>query len=269
MLKANEVTCALVSDLHLDFEDINDEMFSTVADILIIAGDTVEVRDVARKNRYAQFFKRCSENFEHVLVICGNHEYYHGAIPKSTEKFREFLKPWPNIHLLQNETFQFKGITFIGATLWTDIGKRDPIGVHNAGDLMNDFRGTIRKSDMDFLRFTPSDSIREHSISLEFFREQVKTAPGDVVVISHHAPSSLSIDARYRDQHYDNMCYYSDLSEFILNRNKIKVWCHGHVHNLFDYQIGECRVLCNPRGYPGERPSRLPPFSPVTFSIPV
>lgn len=29
------------------------------------------------------------------------------------------------------------------------------------------------------------------------------------------------------------------------------LWVHGHVHESFDYWIGRCRVVCNPRGYPG------------------
>jgi hypothetical protein len=45
--------------------------------------------------------------------------------------------------------------------------------------------------------------------------------------------------------------YHSDLSEFILDRPGIKLWTHGHTHELFDYMIGSTRVVCNPRGYDG------------------
>ena len=27
------------------------------------------------------------------------------------------------------------------------------------------------------------------------------------------------------------------------------LWVHGHTHDSFDYQVGNCRVVCNPRGY--------------------
>ena len=27
------------------------------------------------------------------------------------------------------------------------------------------------------------------------------------------------------------------------------LWIHGHIHESFDYDVGNCRVLCNPRGY--------------------
>jgi hypothetical protein len=45
--------------------------------------------------------------------------------------------------------------------------------------------------------------------------------------------------------------YASDLSEFILDNPEIKFWTHGHMHDPSDYMIGDCRVICNPRGYVG------------------
>jgi hypothetical protein len=30
---------------------------------------------------------------------------------------------------------------------------------------------------------------------------------------------------------------------------------NGHLHNSSDYQLGKCRVICNPRGYPGRNRS--------------
>jgi len=37
----------------------------------------------------------------------------------------------------------------------------------------------------------------------------------------------------------------------MLDNSNIKLWTHGHTHYPFDYQIGECRIVCNPRGYDG------------------
>lgn len=68
------------------------------------------------------------------------------------------------------------------------------------------------------------------------------------MVVGHHAPSHLSVDELYRGQS-TNYAYYSDLSEFILDRPQIKLWVHGHTHNKFDYNIGDTRIVCNPRGY--------------------
>ena len=48
-----------------------------------------------------------------------------------------------------------------------------------------------------------------------------------------------------------NGAFHSDLSSFIMDRPQIKLWTHGHMHNVSDYMIGEIRVVCNPRGYIG------------------
>jgi hypothetical protein len=61
--------------------------------------------------------------------------------------------------------------------------------------------------------------------------------------------------------------YSSDLEQFILDYPQIKVWTHGHTHDTFDYMIGQCRVICNPRGYVGYE-ERAQEFDPtIGFDI--
>jgi predicted phosphodiesterase len=55
----------------------------------------------------------------------------------------------------------------------------------------------------------------------------------------------------YQNDTYMNGGYASDL-EHMMNPN-IKLWLHGHTHTPFDYEVNGTRVVCNPRGYPGER----------------
>lgn len=69
-----------------------------------------------------------------------------------------------------------------------------------------------------------------------------------IVVVTHHAPSEQSISVVYRNDIL-NPAFASNLENFILDRPNIKLWCHGHIHSASDYKIGECRVICNPRGY--------------------
>jgi Icc-related predicted phosphoesterase len=54
-----------------------------------------------------------------------------------------------------------------------------------------------------------------------------------------------------------NGAYASDLSELILDTQPA-VWFHGHVHNSFDYLVGDTIVLCNPRGYVDQNPTFNP-----------
>jgi hypothetical protein len=59
----------------------------------------------------------------------------------------------------------------------------------------------------------------------------------------------MSIHEFYKNEYHVNGAYHSDLSNFILDRPQIKLWTHGHTHHAFDYMLGSCRIVCNPRGY--------------------
>jgi len=119
--------------------------------------------------------------------------------------------------------------------------------------MMNDFR--VIWYEAKARRFSPQDAFEEHFKFKQYISTVVEgKADQKFVVCGHHAPSHLSIHPRYGNDQIMNGGYYSDLSEFILDRPQIKIWTHGHTHHAFDYTIGETRVVCNPRGYIGHEP---------------
>jgi Icc-related predicted phosphoesterase len=69
-------------------------------------------------------------------------------------------------------------------------------------------------------------------------------------VISHHAPSIRSIP----DEYHNDLIYASFASnlENFIRETKPDFWIHGHVHEASDYFINQTRIICNPKGYPGE-----------------
>ncbi|NDB84196.1 MAG: hypothetical protein EB127_15990 [Alphaproteobacteria bacterium] len=71
------------------------------------------------------------------------------------------------------------------------------------------------------------------------------------VVVGHHAPSFSSVGVAYQNDTLMNGNFFTDLTEFIMDRPQIKLWIHGHMHNKSDYMIQSTRVVCNPRGYWG------------------
>ena len=100
--------------------------------------------------------------------------------------------------------------------------------------------------------FCPEDSVEDHKAMLTVIREAVAANPaGKFVVVGHHSPSKLSTKPQYQDDVIVNGAYSSDLSELMLDHPQICMWTHGHTHHEFDYMIGTCRVVCNPRGYDG------------------
>lgn len=262
---------ALCSDLHLEFEDINLQNTEN-AEVLILSGDIMIAQDMhdhgevsvrtaaviesmSRRQSVAQrfrdFLKRVSFQFPHVIYIAGNHEFYHGRWVGSLLHLREECDKFPNVYFLERDTKVINDVVFIGATLWTDCNKGDPLTLHALGSMMQDYN-LIRNDDLGYTKLRPAHSADRHRQTLQYFRHVLtNNKDNKCVIVGHHAPSSLSIADCYKDQTTMNGGYFSDLSEFILDHPQIKLWTHGHMHNTSDYIIGETRVVCNPRGYKG------------------
>ena len=273
----------IVSDLHLEFEDIflKNELG---ADVLVLSGDICVADDIRnqvlpalswdslpeegfgrgkRAMRYRDFFLRVSFQFPHVVYVMGNHEHYHGHFDVSRDTLQNMLDVMniQNVYILDNNTKDINGVRFVGGTLWTDCNKGDPLTQYHLESAMNDFR-VVRIKRENFRKFLPSRTITEHIRTKEYISTVLEGTPDDmpVVVCGHHAPSHMSIHDMYKHDTLMNGGYASDLSEFILDRPKIKLWTHGHMHQSFDYMIGDCRVVCNPRGYHDENRSFDPNF---------
>jgi hypothetical protein len=155
--------------------------------------------------------------------------------------------------LLDRDTKLIDDVHFIGGTMWTDCNKGDALTLYHLEQCMNDFR-VIRIASENFKKFLPARTVKEFINTRDYFKTVISNLPEDakVVICSHHAPSHLSIHEIYKNETLMNGGYSTDMSEFILDRPRIKVWTHGHMHNNFDYLVGDTRVICNPHGYPGE-----------------
>lgn len=253
----------LISDLHLEFGDLE----LPGGEVLILAGDACESRTLSnyryssnntlgfspsgkRLDRAARFFNEECTKYDHVLYVMGNHEHYHGTYHKTAEELREFLPK--NVRLLENETATINNVVFMGCTMWTDCNRGDPLTMHNLANCMNDYRTITYKRGDSYRKLRPADTAWLHGVSRRWLENQLQEHTQDqVVVVTHHAPSFLSVAEEFRNDRHMNGGYYSDLSSIILDNPQIKYWVHGHTHTVFDYEIGSCRVLCNPRGYAG------------------
>jgi Icc-related predicted phosphoesterase len=264
----------LVSDLHLEFSDINITN-NDKCDVLILSGDIMVAQDLhdhhaadfdpysnnaladlsskmQRVARFRDFLKRCSFQFPHVVYVAGNHEFYHGKFYAGIDYLRHECAKYPNIYFLECDTKVIDDVVFVGGTLWTDMNKGDPLTMHAIEGMMNDFR-IIRNDKREFARMSARDVVTRHARTLSYFRLMLSEHKDKkCVVVGHHSPSLQSVHETYKSQCLMNGGYHSDLSEFILDHPQVKLWTHGHTHHPFDYVIGETRVVCNPRGYENE-----------------
>jgi Icc-related predicted phosphoesterase len=247
-----------MSDLHLEFNNDFRVQNEYDADLLMLNGDicvahffTKSLASPKRKlaDNALDFFEKASEAYPHVVYIPGNHEHYHGVYTETLGVLKEALAHLPNIYILNNDFVEIMGYKIIGATLWTDCDNGNPLVLEYLGGYLNDFK-IIDYSKNPYKKFWPIDSVVDHRASVRYISQECENSD-NVIVMSHHAPSELSIHSSYKDPmyYYGNRGYFSDLDQFIADRPNIKLWTHGHMHNNFDYMIGDTRVVCNPMGY--------------------
>jgi predicted phosphodiesterase len=271
---------AVCSDVHLEFGPLNLKNPGDV-DVLILSGDICVAKDLmdsettelvanGKSARYHEFFSNCAKEFPHVLYVVGNHEHYHGDFKYTISDLKNRLGYIKNLHILDKETFELDNVLFVGGTLWTDMNKESPSTMRIISSMMNDFRCVdnsnrmvTRKvyaegSDEPIFktrpgRFSPEDAVEDHKKMLEYIRIVYEGMSEDkqMVVVGHHTPSYESCPPEFQHDTEMNGGYHSDLTGFIMDHPRIKVWTHGHTHSAFDYIVGKTRVVCNPRGYTG------------------
>lgn len=267
----------MVSDLHLDISGYLD---LPGGDVLILAGDICEVKEFNKEHHQTKVIDRepgafpCSDFFEFVVpkykkvfMVMGNHEHYRGRFDKTYDLLKSMLPA--NVSLLEDECEEYEGVLFLGATLWTDLNKGDPITMYTIKNFMNDYKviQNFYPSKSLYYKLTPEHTCQTHRKTKEYFKTILElNRDKPVVVVTHMAPSFQSVNWKYASETTTNGGYASAMDEFILDHHNIKVWVHGHMHDPVDYMIGDTRVLANPRGYlPWEGDNGFDPA--LTFEV--
>lgn len=229
----------LLSDLHLEFHPFIPAVSN--ADVVILAGD------INVKNRGISWAKEVFAG--PVLYVPGNHEFYSGHLDRTLEKMR--LASDDRVQVMDLNEIVIQNVRFLGATMWTDFSATGfpSIASLNAQHSMNDFK-QIRTD--AYRRIKPSDLIQRSLRTRDWLRDRLALPhDGPTVVITHHAPSLRSLrDNPNAGGPLDSA--YANSWEDMMGLNQIALWVHGHSHTAVDYEVAGTRVVCNPRGYPGE-----------------
>ena len=143
------------------------------------------------------------------------------------------------------------------------VGVRDVVGeegLRKAQEFVRDFSRIGIAPDFPE-RFTPAVSQLLFEQSVAWLEERfAEPFDGKTVVITHFAPARGSIAVQFAGSPL-NACFVSDLEERIL-RWQPGLWLHGHVHDGFDYCVGNTRIVANPRGYAPEGVTENKAFMP-------
>lgn len=264
----------ILNDLHLEFNDRGQQFKLNGGDVLLLPGDVcvatylrperTEKQAKKHKRVCEAFFREECAKYNRVYYIMGNHEHYNGIFDYTAEILREFLVG-TNVTLLDKEWVKLKDDwSLFGGTLWTNYNNRDWFATHAAKDKMNDHtiikkinegnEPVIGHERTPYLgKFTPHDAADEHDRCMKALTEgmyDMDRIDDNKIIMTHHAPCGQSVHPRFKGDIL-NYAYFTELSEEMLDNQTFKYWLHGHMHDNWDYNVGQCRVLCNPRGYAG------------------
>lgn len=223
------------SDVHLEFALLKAP--ANDADIIVAAGD------IGVGTQGIDWLKALNKP---VIYVAGNHEFYSHEYRQTLQSIRMQCAD-SNIHFLENESFIFQDVRFLGCTLWADLFVEGDKKAEALGKTLNDFRRIqFAEKFFDVVEF----SQLYHGSTAWLEQQLAQPFSGKTVVITHHAPSLWS----WNDSAHalKKLAYCNDLKP-LLHEYEISAWIHGHVHCQMDYRIAGTRILCNPRGYAGKK----------------
>lgn len=198
----------VVSDLHLDSLCGKDVEIPCLSDALVLLGDICDPFSV----QYARFIATQARRFRNVLVVLGNHEYYHNR-QDPLEQASRVCSQHPNVHLLEKGTVVLGNVRFLGTTLWSNA---DP----KVEEWISDYRCIPD--------WTHAKSQEEHARCLAWLKQELQASDQPTVVLTHHAPL-LGITSSPKHAHSPaNSAFATDLSDMM--EAPIVMWLHGHTH---------------------------------------
>jgi hypothetical protein len=264
------VKVVLWDDLHLEFHTQVPTWKNPGGDVLLLAGDIclaehlymnpgAGIDSMIQKGFYAanailyrRFFDHVSKEFPHVIYVMGNHEHYNSRWDRTEQVLRDECARYPNITLLEQQKLVIDDVVFLGATIWTDFNNHDPLTEFTVRDCMNDYRLIEEKNGAKYHKLRTATTLATHTQTVKWLDMMLSEDKRKTVVVGHHAPSKLSINAKYQNQSLMNGAYVSSLEHLMMDRDHLKLWVHGHLHDKVDYTVFDTRVISNPHGYPHE-----------------
>lgn len=224
------------SDLHNEFGGFVPPAVS--ANVVVLAGD---IDLLARGVTWA------NDAFASEVLYCaGNHEFYKGHLDRTREKMA--IAAAAHVHVLENQVWTKGDVRILVATSWTGFSATGDVAAASracAAD-MNDFR--MIRAGSQYRRLRPADLIEKNRQTREFLSlELARPFSGRTVVVTHHCPIPEVAGSEHTG--HLSAAYYNAWHDLV---QLADAWIFGHTHSAVDCWIGSCRMISNPRGYPGE-----------------
>lgn len=244
------VALQVVSDLHLEInQQYPSFQMPVCAKYLILGGDTGRLADY---DKYLEFVREQTQQFEKVLLVLGNHEFYGGPYAAGLRRAKR-LEQEPSLNgklvVLHQRRYDIPGsnVTILGCTLWSHVPNEKRAIVERK---VQDFcqidgwkissHNTAHEADLAWL-------LRETASIREGNRKLAKQDQRSVVVVTHHAPSLQKTSSPQNEQNSWACAFGSDLLHHA--SAGVKLWVFGNTHHTTEFKYKGTRVVSNQRGY--------------------
>jgi len=229
------------SDIHLEIAKDLTVPVETDADLMILAGDILNMCDPLPLTKFLNGFS------EPVFFVAGNHEYYEGrAMTAERQAFIAWLATThPNVQFLDDDAVTLNGVQFFGGTMWTDYAGADAEAMRVAGQRMHDYQRITADNGHILL---PEDTLPLHDTFVQKFTTWLQTPlEGPRLVITHHAPC-----LHPQTVHVNSPLIpaFNSLNMLpLIDKYQPDYWFYGHTHECDRQKIGNTQMVSNQLGY--------------------
>ncbi len=218
-----------MSDLHLNNYSRRFEIEPNAPNLALI-GDICEAFD---KKLY-EFLLSVSNQYEKILYIPGNHEYYENTI-EDVDSYLSEVCCELDIEYLQKKSIEIDGVILSGCTLWSSPAPE-----------------SFYKTDENrwIKNFDRERMVMEYNKHLDFIQKEIKLNRVNKphILLTHYAPM-YEMNGKYITAPYTDM-FASDLKYIF--KPPIKYWLCGHVHQNLTIIHNEIPCITNCLGNPDE-----------------
>ena len=167
---------------------------------------------------YYDLLKHVSTNFDKVILLSGNHEYWNRTIKETDNQINYLVNKFHNITYLNNTKTKIDSYDIIGSTLWSNVID-DP---NNNTVIQNKFF---------------------HYHSMKEIDKLLTDKP--TIMLTHYLPSYQLIhpDFVHYPMYYKSR-YASDLDHMC--KDNVKAWLYGHSHKHVGMFINNTYCSSNP-----------------------
>ncbi len=248
----------VISDIHFEFHDeawlpiLPDEQDF---DVLVLAGD------IGSGEHAFTGVDRLLDHYSQVpiILVLGNHEYYHDNLKTVNGRFREHFKSYERIHLLEENAVEIDGFKFLGCVLWSDFTVMGPTVEQALLERVDEQIGDFRLIDEDDpgnpteapRKLSPATMQIMHRQSRSWLNQEL--ARGDLsktIVVTHFPPTRDTRNDHFVESSVS--AYFQANGLDLIERYKPPLWLYGHNHYSRVDREGDTLLVSNQWGYPSE-----------------